>query len=89
MPFIEAVLAKKPIFVNNYKPVYMQDIGSIGFETVMLEDSELTQELVNSMTDIIYNAKRCREIGEHNYIIGKKHFSFDILEEKLSSLFSF
>jgi glycosyltransferase involved in cell wall biosynthesis len=87
--FVEGVLAKKPIFVNNYKPVYMQDIGSKGFETVMLEDNNLTNEMVSKMADIIYNPERCREIGEFNYKLGKKHFSFEVLEEKLKSLFSF
>lgn len=85
--FVEGVLAKKPIFVNNYKPVYMQDIGSKGFETVMIEDSKLTNESVQQMSDIIYNPSRCIEIGEYNFNLGKKYFSFDVLEEKLSSLF--
>ena len=87
--FVEAVLAKKPIFVNNYKPVYMQDIGSKGFETVMIEDSKLTNEKVQKMSDIIYNPERCKEIGEFNFELGKKHFSYDILEEKLNQLFTF
>ena len=87
--FVEAVLAKKPIFVNNYKPVYMQDIGSKGFETVMIEDSKLTNEKVQQMSDIIYNPERCKEIGEFNFELGKKHFSYDILEEKLNKLFTF
>ncbi len=87
--FVEAVLAKKPIFVNNYKPVFMQDIGSKGFETVMLEDNNLTNDKVTKMADIIYDPERCREIAEFNYNLGKKYFSFDVLEEKLSGLFSF
>ena len=87
--FVEAVLAKKPIFVNNYKPVYMQDIGNKGFKTVMIEDSELTDDKVQKMTDIIYNQELCREIGEYNFTLGKKYFSFDVLEEKLSELFHF
>ena len=87
--FIEAVLAKKPIFVNNYKPVFMQDIGSKGFETVMLEDNNLTNDNLKKMADIIYDPKHCREIGEFNFNLGKKYFSFDVLQEKLSELFSF
>lgn len=87
--FVECVLAKKPIFVNNYKPVYMQDIGNKGFETVMTEDGILTNKKVQQMSDIIYNPKRCLEIGEYNFNLGKKYFSFDVLEEKLSSLFTF
>ena len=87
--FVESVLAKKPIFVNNYKPVYMQDIGNKGFETVMIEDSNLTNEKVRQMADIIYNPKRCREIGEYNFKVGKKHFSYEVLEQKLIELFTF
>ncbi|WP_179333150.1 glycosyltransferase family 4 protein [Winogradskyella costae] len=87
--FVETILAKKPIFVNNYKPVYMQDIGNKGFETVMIEDSNLTPESVQQMSDIIYNPKRCKEIGDYNFNIGKKHFSYEVLEEKLSQLFTF
>ena len=86
--FVEAVLAKKPIFVNNYKPVYMQDIGSKGFETVMTQDSKLTNQKVQQMSDIIYNRKRCREIAEFNFELGKKYFSYDVLEEKLNKLFT-
>lgn len=87
--FVEGVLAKKPIFVNNYKPVYMQDIGNKGFETVMLEDNVLTNDKVQKMSDIIYSPKLCKEIGEFNYNLGKKYFSFDVLEEKLNELFKF
>lgn len=87
--FVETILAKKPIFVNNYKPVYMQDIGNKGFETVMIEDGNLTNHSVQQMSDIIYNPKRCLEIGEYNFNLGKKHFSYEVLEEKLSGLFKF
>jgi len=87
--FVEAALAKKPIFVNNYKPVYMQDIGSKRFKTVMLEDNHLSDDKVKKMTDIIYNEEYSREIGEYNHNLGKKYFSFDVLEEKLNDLFSF
>ena len=87
--FVESILAKKPIFVNNYKPVYMQDIGNKGFDTVMIEDSNLTNEKVRQMADIIYDPKRCREIGEYNFQVGKKYFSYEVLEQKLNELFAF
>lgn len=87
--FVESILAKKPIFVNNYKPVYMQDIGNKGFDTVMIEDSNLTNEKIQQMADIIYDPKRCKEIGEYNFKVGKKHFSYEVLEQKLIDLFTF
>ena len=84
--FVEAVLAKTPIFVNNYKPVYWPDIGSKGFKTVMLEDNNLTDEAVKNMSEIIYNEKLNKEIAEYNFDLGKKYFSYDTLEQKLGEL---
>ena len=86
--FIESVIAKKPIFVNNYKPVFWPDIGSKGFKLVMLENNVLTDEAVEEIREILYNEKLGREIVEHNYELGKKHFSYDVLREKLPLLFS-
>ncbi|MDY6799870.1 MAG: glycosyltransferase family 1 protein, partial [Bacteroidota bacterium] len=84
--FVEAVLAKKPIFVNNYKPVYWPDIGSKGFKTVMLENNQITDKALKEMQEIIYNDQLNKEIGEYNFQLGKKYFSYDTLEEKLSKL---
>jgi glycosyltransferase involved in cell wall biosynthesis len=87
--FVECVLAKRPIFVNNYKPVYWPEIGSKGFETVMLEDNELTPKAVEEIESIIHDDKRSREIAEHNYALGKKYFSYEVLEEILQELFRY
>jgi glycosyltransferase involved in cell wall biosynthesis len=85
--FLEAVLSKTPIFVNNYKPVYWPDIGSKGFKTVMIEDNKLTDEAVAEAEKILHNKKLQKEIVEHNYNLGKLLFSFDTLREKLEILF--
>jgi glycosyltransferase involved in cell wall biosynthesis len=85
--FIESVLAKKPIFVNNYKPVYEQDIGCYGFKTVLIQDSVLTEKAVEDMAKVIYDTDLAQEMGEYNYELGKKHLSFEILEQKLNLLF--
>ena len=84
--FVEAILAKVPIFVNNYKPVYWPDIGSKGFKAVMLEDNVLTDDAVEQMREVIFNEKLNREIAEFNYALGKKHFSYSTLREKLEEL---
>jgi glycosyltransferase involved in cell wall biosynthesis len=85
--FLEAVLSKTPIFVNNYKPVYWPDIGSKGFKTVMIEDNILTDEAVAEAEKILHDKKLQKEIVEHNYNLGKLLFSFDTLREKLEILF--
>ncbi len=86
--FIEAVLAKRPIFVNNYKPVFWPDIGSKGFRTVMIEENNLTDNAVDEICKIIYNDKLIQEITEYNFELGKKYFSYEALEEKLAELFA-
>jgi len=84
---LEIFLAKKPVFLNNYKPVYMQDIGSKGFKTIMLEENQLTNKEVAKMSEIIYNTNLAKEIGEYNFSLGKKYFSFEVLEQKLLKIF--
>ena len=84
--FVESVLSKTAIFVNNYKPVYMPDIGSKGFKTVMLEDNNLTDTAVKDMSEIIFNKKLNKEIADYNFDLGKKYFSYDTLQDKLEQL---
>jgi glycosyltransferase involved in cell wall biosynthesis len=85
--FVEAVVARKPVFVNNYKPVFWPDIGSLGFETVMLEDNNLTDEAVAEIDRIVHDPALQAEIAEHNFALGRKHFSFEVLEQKLQAIF--
>lgn len=84
--FVEAVLARRPIFVNNYEPVYMPDIGSKGFKTVMIENGELNPDAVSAMAEVIYNPSLASEIAEYNYELGLRFFSYDTLREKLEEL---
>ena len=86
--FVECVLAKKPIFVNNYRPVYWPEIGSKGFKTVMIEDNILTDEAVEKIDTIIHDPKLCKQYGEYNFELGKANFSYEILKEKLMLYFS-
>ena len=84
--FVEAILAKCPIFVNNYKPVYWLDIGRYGFKTVMLENNELKDEHIREVVGILSNKELRREMVEHNYEIGKRYFSFEVLDKKLKEI---
>lgn len=84
--FVEAVLAKRPIFVNNYEPVFMPDIGSKGFRTVMIEHGILTDEAVREIAEIIYHPDLAKEIASYNFELGRRYFSFETLREKLEEL---
>ena len=41
------------------------------------------------MGEIIHDPKRQREIAEHNFVIGREHFSFAVLQDLLENLFAF
>ena len=86
--FVEAVLARRPVFVNNYEPVYMPDIGSKGFRTVMIENGHLSDDAVQSMAEVIYNPPLAEEMAAHNFNLSKKYFSYHTLREKLKELIS-
>jgi glycosyltransferase involved in cell wall biosynthesis len=85
--FIEALVARKPIFVNNYEPVFWPDIGSLGFKTVMLQKNILTDEAVTEIDRIIHDPAEQAEIAEYNFELGRQNFGYDVLEEKLRTLF--
>ena len=87
--FVESVLAKRPVFVNNYEPVFWPDIGSKGFECVMLEDNQLTDAALTEVDEILHNPELRKEITEHNFRLGRQHFSYEVLQEKLEVLFDF
>ena len=85
--FVEAVVARVPIFVNNYKPVYWPDIGSFGFDTVMIDDGELTDEAVEQVRRVLADGDLRQQWTDHNVALGREHLSYDTLEQLLAGLF--
>jgi len=85
--FVEAVLARRPIFVNDYEPVYWPDIGSLGFDVVMIRDGQLTDEAVDEIRAILAASDRQARIADHNFDLGQRHFSYERLEVLLAQLF--
>lgn len=86
--FVEAVLARVPVFVNDYEPVYTPDIGSKGFETVMIRDSELTDEAVAAARAVLSDPELRERQVERNFELGRQHFSYEVLERLLTELSS-
>ena len=41
---------------------------------------------MDKMHQIVHDSELAREIAEHNFKLGKKHFSLDVLREKLMDL---
>ncbi len=85
--FVEAVVAKVPVFVNDYKPVYWPDIGSLGFKTVLIEDAKLTPQAIKDAERVLHDPALRQEMTLHNFALGSAHFSYQALERILSPLF--
>jgi len=84
--FVEAVVARVPIFVNRYEPVYWPDIGSKGFKTVMIEQGLLTDQAVNEVRQVLDDTDMRQEMTAHNFELGREHFSYQSLERLLREL---
>lgn len=82
--FLEAVYFKKPIFVNNYS-IFATDIKPKGFEAIVFDDY-ITEDTISSTKKILSDPGLIKEMTEHNYKVCLRHFSFNVLREKLRML---
>ena len=78
---VEAVYYKCPVVVNRY-PVYNSDIRPLGFQFIEL-DGFVSDDAVNMADQIIYSPALARDMIENNYAIAKRHFSMQVLKQKL------
>ena len=79
--FLETIYFKKPIVVNSYS-IYTKDIKPKGFAVVEI-DGYVTEAAVEKTKQILDNPRRCREMVDHNYELGKKFFSYTVLHRIL------
>jgi len=52
----------------------------------MIEDNELTEEAVTEAREVIFDKNLRDRMVEHNFKLGKKYFSYDVLQKKLKKL---
>jgi len=81
---IEAIYFRLPVLVNRY-PVYVADIGPLGFEFVEI-DGQVTEGAVRAMRALVDDPVRRQQIAEANYRLAAKHFSYQVVEERLRPL---
>jgi glycosyltransferase involved in cell wall biosynthesis len=82
--FLEAIYFRKPIVVNNYA-IYATDIRPKGFKVIEFDDF-ITDETVEATRKVLLNPQLAEEMCEHNYQLALKHFSYQILRNKLREL---
>jgi hypothetical protein len=82
--FLEAVYYRRPILVNNYS-IYEVDIKPKGFRVAWF-DGFIHDETIKMVRDLLQNPVHGQLWAEENYQLGKRHFSFTVLEHRLQTL---
>ncbi len=82
--FLEAVYHRRPIVCNKYA-IYRTDIEPCGFR-IPLFDGFLTDEVVEEVRRVLDDEKYRRAMVDHNYRIGRRFFSYDVVEQELLSM---
>lgn len=81
---IETIYFRKPAVVNRYD-VYKADIGPLGFKFAEI-DGAITAETVEQVRHWLTHPKETEPIVNHNYELGRQHFSYGTLAEILSKI---
>jgi glycosyltransferase involved in cell wall biosynthesis len=79
--FLEAIWFKKPILVNRYS-IFQRDIEPLGFDVVVMENY-VTPETIETVEAILGSEGAVEVMAAKNYEMGRKYFSFDLLEQRL------
>ena len=79
--FLEALYFSKPVVVNTYS-IYTKDIKPKGFSVIEL-DGYVTRDAVEQTKQVLADPKLCQEMVDHNYELGKRFFSYDVLRRRL------
>ena len=82
--FLEAVYYRRSLFMNSYV-IFMTDIQPKGFRFITFADY-LDQSCVERVREVLLNPQQAQEMVDHNYQLGKRHFSYTILENHLRTL---
>ena len=80
--FLEAVYYKRPVLCNRYS-IYQTDIGPCGFRTIEF-DSYLTSDTIAEIEHVLDDQQLQAEMADHNYQVGEKLFSYQVLEDELN-----
>jgi mannosylglucosylglycerate synthase len=82
--FLEALYYRRPIAVNHYS-IYSIDIKPKGFNVIEF-DGYITDEVVAITRDLLDHPDKVRDMAENNYELGKRFYSYGILERNLKTL---
>ena len=82
--FLEAVYYRRPIVVNRYS-IYEIDIRPHGFRVVEF-DNYVSRATIEETRRLLEHPAVGAEWAETNYALARRHFSFAVLERRLTAV---
>jgi glycosyltransferase involved in cell wall biosynthesis len=79
--FLEAIYYKRPLIVSAYE-IFSLNIAPKGFKVLAFQEF-ISRGLVQKTEQLLDRPERVAERVETNYELGRKHYSFEMLEKKL------
>ncbi|MBN1765855.1 MAG: glycosyltransferase family 4 protein [Sedimentisphaerales bacterium] len=84
--FLEAVYFRKPLLVNRYS-IYVRDIEPKGFRVIKM-NGYITRSVVSEVRKVLEDARYRQEVVAHNFDLGKKYYSYKVLQQKIEYILS-
>jgi len=82
--FLETIYHKKPIIVNRYS-IFIADIEPKNFDVITF-NGFVTEETVRNALNLLKDNEKLKHMVEKNYNLGKRFFSYEVLEFHLLDL---
>ena len=82
--FLEAIFHRRPLVVNRYS-TYEIDIKPHGFRVVEF-DSFVSRDTIREARRLLEDPTLAAEWAETNYALARRHFSFAVLQRRLTAL---
>jgi glycosyltransferase involved in cell wall biosynthesis len=82
--FLEAVYFRRPVVVNNYS-IFDVDIKPKGFRVLEFE-GYITDATLRQTRQVLTDPELARAMTETNYRLGRRYYSYAVLERRLQTL---
>ncbi len=82
--FLETIYYRRPIVMSTYE-IFQRDIRPKGFKVIGFEGF-ITDATVKQARAVLQNPELAREMAEHNYELGRRYYSYEVLEGRLAML---
>jgi hypothetical protein len=82
--FLESIYYKKPLLMSLYG-IFKTDIQPKGFEVIPFQEF-IDVETIARVRQVLLETGQTQQLVEHNYQLGLRHYSYQVLEDYLEAL---